>query len=51
MSDEKNKRIAALKQMLQARTDAEGNPLPGYKNNVIAIQAELSQLEGVTDAA
>lgn len=38
-------RLAELRQMLAARTDGRGKALPGYKNNVAMIEAEIKRLE------
>ena len=46
------RRIEQLAQRLQSRTDRHGEPLPGYKENVAAIRAEMAQLQetlGVND--
>ena len=37
--------LESLRQRLASRTDAEGKPLKGYKNNVIAIRAAIASLE------
>lgn len=37
-------RIDLLTRRLRARTNHEGKPLPGYKENVASIRAELAQL-------
>lgn len=38
-------RIQELKAMLEARTDGQGKARPGYKRNIIAVQAEIRRLE------
>lgn len=38
-------RLAELKQMRAARVDMKGKALPGYKNNVEAIDKEIARLE------
>jgi hypothetical protein len=46
------KRIDILMHRLKGRTQSDGTPLPGYKQNVAAIRAELAQLQeqlGVND--
>ena len=44
------KRIEILTKRLQARTNHEGDPLPGYKQNVASIRAELAQLQEQMEA-
>jgi hypothetical protein len=44
-------RMERVTQMLRARTDADGNALPGFKQNVAAIRAELAQLQENIDKA
>ena len=39
------KRIEILTERLQGRTKRDGSPLPGYKQNVAAIRAEIAQLQ------
>lgn len=50
MSTQAERRFEILKQRLQARTQRDGEPLPGFKQNVAAIRAELAimqeQIEG-----
>ena len=46
------RRIEQLAERLRGRTDKHGEPLPGYKENVAAIRAEMAQLQeklGVND--
>lgn len=38
-------RMDRVTQMLRARTDSDGNALPGFKQNVAAIRAEIAQLQ------
>lgn len=38
-------RIAELKEMRKSRVDMKNKPLPGYKNNVEAIDKEIARLE------
>lgn len=38
-------RMEKLTQRLQARTDHEGNPLAGYRQNVAALRAEIAILQ------
>lgn len=44
-AEQRAARIAQLKDMLSARVDMRGKPLPGFKNNVPLIKAEISRLE------
>lgn len=44
-------RMERVTQMLRARTDADGNAMPGFKQNVAAIRAELAQLQEQIDQA
>lgn len=37
-------RLAKLKAMLQARTDPDGTPLPGFAENVEEIRKEIARL-------
>lgn len=39
------RRIEQLADKLQARTNHEGKPLPGYTQNVASIKAEMAQLQ------
>lgn len=39
------RRLQKLMDRLQARTNHEGSPLPGYKQNVAALRAEIAQLQ------
>jgi len=38
-------RVEQLKEMLVARTDGSGKPLPGYRRNVEMVRAEITRLE------
>lgn len=38
-------RFAELRDMLGARLDKKGKPLPGYNKNVEMIRAEIARLE------
>jgi hypothetical protein len=38
-------RMEQLVQKLKSRTDREGEPLPGYAQNVAQIKAEIAQLQ------
>lgn len=44
-------RIAELREMRAGRVDMKGKALPGYKNNVVAIDKELERLERDGDEA
>jgi hypothetical protein len=39
-------RIDVLRRRLAARTDSDGKPLPGFAENVAAIKAEITRMEG-----
>lgn len=49
MSTYAERRFEALKQKLQARTQRDGKALPGFKQNVAAIRAEMDTLQGRID--
>lgn len=52
MSDNRYKtRMEKLADRLRARTDHEGNPLPGYRQNVAAIRAEIAEIQEAMEAA
>lgn len=42
-------RLAELRKKLEARTDRSGKPLKNYEENVEAIRAEISRLEGIVN--
>jgi hypothetical protein len=42
-------RIEVLTERLQSRTDRNGQPLAGYRQNVASIKAELAQLQEQLD--
>lgn len=42
---EMKSRMETLMNMLQSRTDNEGNPKPGYKSNVARVRAEIAILQ------
>ena len=42
--EEKKARLEQVNEMLKARTDMKGKPLPGYQNNVLAVKAEIEKL-------
>lgn len=44
-------RMERVTEMLRARTDADGNPKPGYKQNVAHVRAELAILQEQIDNA
>lgn len=39
------RRLDDLTARLAARTDGEGKPRPGFKNNVIALRAKIAVLQ------
>lgn len=43
-------RLDKLTARLRARTDREGKPLPGYRENVAALKAEIAMLAEQMDA-
>ena len=45
------RRMEQLVEKLRARTNHAGMPLPGYKQNVAAIQAEMAILQEQIDGA
>lgn len=47
----KSGRLEHLLKKLQARTDHQGDPLPGYKQNVAVLRAEIAQLQEDMEAA
>lgn len=44
MSTYQERRVDILNKRLRSRTRADGSPLPGYKQNVASIRAELESL-------
>ena len=45
MSTYHERRIEVLNRRLRSRTKADGSPMPGFKQNVASIRAELASLE------
>lgn len=43
-------RMEYLLRKLQARTNHEGEPLPGYSQNVATLKAEIAQLQEKMEA-
>ena len=43
--EQRDKRLAEIRAMLDARLQADGSAQPGYGPNVIAIRAEIAKLE------
>lgn len=44
MSTWQERRINRLQQRIRSRTRSDGTPLPGFKQNVAQIRAEIEQL-------
>lgn len=47
----KSGRLEQLIKKLQARTDHEGNPMPGFTQNVAALRAEIAIMQENMEAA
>jgi len=45
LSSEDEKLLVELEQRLAARCDSGGQPKPGYKGNVAAMNAKIAQLK------
>lgn len=50
LTPEEAARLEQVRGMLKSRTDMRGKPLPGYKNNVEAVKAEIARLEAKEQA-
>lgn len=51
MSTQAERRFEVLQRRLQSRTQRDGTALPGFKQNVAAIRAELAQMQEQIEGA